>query len=194
MYIHPQQGAGPSVQALRRQAGQRLKELREARGLSQRQLAKLVDVEYYTFISQIEAGRGRIPPERYVVWARALDLDPRHFVRELMRFYDPITYGILFGDEVIETSEQTDSHHGEETDQGRAPGRRQRTGKRAMAGDVAEQTPVPISESVSGSPRSRSRSTTGKGRQAKAAGRDTRAANQSIASQTLVDQAQATAD
>ena len=72
MYTHPQQGAGPGVQELRRQAGQWLKQLRESKGLSQRQLAQAVEVDYYTFISQIESGRGRIPPDRYELWARAL--------------------------------------------------------------------------------------------------------------------------
>jgi len=35
---------------LRRDAGQWLKQLRETQGLSQRDLAEKVDVEYYTFI------------------------------------------------------------------------------------------------------------------------------------------------
>lgn len=75
-----------------------MKELREARGLSQRQLAALVGAEYYTFISQLETGRGRIPPDRYRAWAGALEIEPRAFVRNVMRFYDPITHEILFGD------------------------------------------------------------------------------------------------
>ena len=75
-----------------------LKERREAIGLSQRQLAELVGAEYYTFISQLETGRGRIPPARYVDWANALQVEPRKFVYTLMRFYDPITFQILFED------------------------------------------------------------------------------------------------
>jgi len=61
MYAHPQYNGGEGTKLLRREAGIWLKELREARGLSQRDLANLVGVEYYTFISQIESGRGRIP-------------------------------------------------------------------------------------------------------------------------------------
>ena len=65
-----------------------------------RQLADKVGVEHYTFISQLECGHGRIPPDRYRMWATALDIEPRHFVRLLMHFYDPVTYQILFdGDE-----------------------------------------------------------------------------------------------
>ena len=55
--------------------------------------------EYYTFISQLETGRGRVPPDRYRVWASALQVDPKLFVKQLLSYYDPITYGILFGDQ-----------------------------------------------------------------------------------------------
>ena len=96
MYTHAQHRSDPEVQELRRTAGLWLKELREKRGLSQRQLANLVGAEYYTFISQLECGRGRIPPDRYRQWAEALQVDPADFVRTLMQYYDPVTYSILF--------------------------------------------------------------------------------------------------
>lgn len=98
MYSHPQQRADHDVQKLRREAGKWLKSLREGQGFSQRQLADKVGVDYYTFISQLEAGRGRIPPARYVQWAEALGLDAKDFVRELMRYYDPVTHDILFAE------------------------------------------------------------------------------------------------
>lgn len=97
MYAHPQQSAQHDVQKLRREAGRWLKELREARGMTQRQLAERVGVDYYTFISQLEVGRGRIPPDRYERWAHALGVSPADFVRNLLRFYDPETYRLLFG-------------------------------------------------------------------------------------------------
>ena len=97
MYTHAQHRSDPEVQELRRMAGQWLRELREKRGLSQRQLATLVGAEYYTFISQLETGRGRIPPDRYRQWAEALSVDAAEFVRTLMQYYDPVTYDILFG-------------------------------------------------------------------------------------------------
>jgi transcriptional regulator with XRE-family HTH domain len=96
MYGNPQRRGAPAVQELRREGGKWLRDQREKAGLSQRQLADLVGAEYYTFISQLETGRGRIPPDRYVIWAEALKIEPRDFVREVMRFYDPVTYGILF--------------------------------------------------------------------------------------------------
>lgn len=80
-------------------AGQWLRAAREARGLSQRALAAAVGIDYYTFIAQVEAGRGRIPPERYEAWARALDIPPKEFVRRMLMYYEPSTYRILFGEE-----------------------------------------------------------------------------------------------
>ena len=85
--------------ALRKQAGLWLKQKREARNLSQRQMADIIGIEYYTFVSQLETGRGRIPPERYSDWAKALGMTPRELVFTLMRYYDPITFSILFPEE-----------------------------------------------------------------------------------------------
>jgi transcriptional regulator with XRE-family HTH domain len=98
MYSNPQKLSQGGVLELRQQAGRWLRELREARGLSQRGLADRVGAEYYTFISQLESGRGRIPPDRYTAWATALEVDPRIFVQTLMRYYDPVTYEIIFSD------------------------------------------------------------------------------------------------
>lgn len=77
-----------------------LKSLREARGLSQRELADLLSLDYYTFISQLENGRGKIPAHRYVEWAQALDQEPRAFVRMLLKHYEPSTYQILFEEKI----------------------------------------------------------------------------------------------
>lgn len=96
MYSHPQQGGGQDARELRRQAGQWLKQLRQRKQLSQRELARRVNVEFYTFISQIESGKGRIPPDRYRLWAEALDVDTTTFVKTLMSYYDPVTYELLF--------------------------------------------------------------------------------------------------
>ena len=96
VYSSPQKLSDDEVGKLRRDAGQWLKRLREEQSLSQRDLAEKVGVEYYTFISQVEFGRGRIPPDRYRAWAKALSVPTREFVIKLMRYYDPVTYRILF--------------------------------------------------------------------------------------------------
>ena len=85
-----------SSEELRRAAGEWLRKLREQKGISQRDLAKLVGADYYTFISQLETGRGRVPTERYEVWAEALGIDAKLFVKTLLQYYDPVTYAILF--------------------------------------------------------------------------------------------------
>lgn len=100
MYGNPQRRSVSEVCSLRREGGRWLKERRERIGLSQRQLAERVGADYYTFISQLETGRGRIPPDRYEDWARALDMQGRDFVREVMRYYDPIAHRILFEPDV----------------------------------------------------------------------------------------------
>lgn len=104
MYTNPQRRSDVAVQELRREAGRYLRNLREARGLSQRQLADLIGADHYTFISQLETGRGRIPADKYVVWADALDISPRQLVFDLMRYYDPITFSVLFPDELTATA------------------------------------------------------------------------------------------
>jgi|SRR5208283_702401 len=101
MYGNPQRLNHTNVQNLRREGGRWLKERRERLGLSQRQLAERVGAEYYTFISQLETGRGRIPPDRYNDWARALEMRSRDFLRELLRYYDPITHSILFEQDTV---------------------------------------------------------------------------------------------
>jgi transcriptional regulator with XRE-family HTH domain len=97
MYGSSQKLSSPDVQGLRKAGGAWLRDLRERCGLSQRELARLVGAEYYTFISQLETGRGRVPPDRYRAWASALQIDARVFVERLMSFYDPVTHEILFG-------------------------------------------------------------------------------------------------
>jgi transcriptional regulator with XRE-family HTH domain len=97
MSTNPQRLSAKQTRQLRIRAGSWLRELREKRGLSQRQLAEKVGAEYYTFISQLEHGRGRIRPDRYLLWADALGVAPREFVRGLMSYYDPVTYNIMFG-------------------------------------------------------------------------------------------------
>ena len=63
MVTPPQRRTAKLTRDLRIKAGRWLRELREKRGLSQRQLAQKVGAEYYTFIYQLEYGRGRIERE-----------------------------------------------------------------------------------------------------------------------------------
>lgn len=91
-----EQGSLSATQELRIEAGVWLKEMREAAGLSQRVMARTLGLEYYTFISQVENGRGRIPPNRYRDWAHALGVDDKVFAKTLLKFYEPVIYDMLF--------------------------------------------------------------------------------------------------
>jgi transcriptional regulator with XRE-family HTH domain len=87
------------IKALRQQAGRWLKAAREAAGLTQAELAERVGLRYYTFVSQVESGLGRLPIETQGAWALALGLEPREFAQTLLRYYEPELYRLLFGGE-----------------------------------------------------------------------------------------------
>ena len=89
--------AAPEAKILRKQAGTWLKELRAKSGLSQVQLAERLGLKYYTFISQVENGFGRVPTESMEAWAAALGVNARDFARELISYYDPELHRLLFG-------------------------------------------------------------------------------------------------
>ena len=80
----------------RAELGNWLRALREAQGLSQRQLAEALDLDYYTFISQLETGRGKIPSARYRDWAAVLEQDPKFFMKTLLSYYEPEAFAMLF--------------------------------------------------------------------------------------------------
>ena len=88
--------AAPEAKEQRKQAGNWLKQLRADAGLSQVDLAGRLGLKYYTFISQVENGFGRLPTESMEPWARALGVDPGPFARELLSYYDPELYRLLF--------------------------------------------------------------------------------------------------
>ena len=97
MYSRTRRRSDTRTIELRTTAGRWLRELRQKRGLSQRELAQKVGAQF-TFVSQVESGRCRMPPERYLVWADALGMTPRPFVQGLLRYYDPVTHDVLVAD------------------------------------------------------------------------------------------------
>jgi DNA-binding XRE family transcriptional regulator len=88
--------SGEASQKLRKKGGAYLKKLRTCSGLTQRELAEKTGFKYYTFISQIENGAGRIPPNLYEAYAGAVGVERPEFVRNMLKFYDPFTYKALF--------------------------------------------------------------------------------------------------
>jgi transcriptional regulator with XRE-family HTH domain len=88
--------AGSDAVELRREAGKWLKERRARAGLSQIELAGRLGLKYYTFVSQVENGFGRVPTDSMEAWARALGLKPSAFARQLLAYYDPALFRVLF--------------------------------------------------------------------------------------------------
>jgi transcriptional regulator with XRE-family HTH domain len=88
--------SNPEAKQQRKLAGEWLKGQRAAAGLSQFQLAERLGLRYYTFVSQVENGFGRVPTESMEKWARALGIEPPLFARRLLSFYDPELHRLLF--------------------------------------------------------------------------------------------------
>jgi transcriptional regulator with XRE-family HTH domain len=86
-----------NAKQLRKEAGAWLQEKRQRAGLSQLDLAARLGLKYYTFISQVENGYGRVPTESMEGWAQALGLAPAAFARHLLSYYDPTLHQLLFG-------------------------------------------------------------------------------------------------
>ena len=86
-----------NTKKLRKKGGAYLKKLREDAGLTQRSLAEKAGFKYYTFISQIEHGAGKIPPELYEAYADAVGVKRVDFIKNILMYYDPHVYKILYG-------------------------------------------------------------------------------------------------
>lgn len=87
---------GPRALQLKVRAGAYLKGLRSDVGLTQLELSKKLGYDYYSFISQVEQGVARVPPDSYKLWADALEVDVSEFVKTLLEFYEPEMYEAIF--------------------------------------------------------------------------------------------------
>ncbi len=95
--MHKQGKRDNTSMELRTQAGLFVKALRAHQGITQRDIAVALKLNYYTMISQIESGSARIPPDLYVAYAKVLKVDSALFVQKLLQYYDPHTYKALYG-------------------------------------------------------------------------------------------------
>lgn len=92
----PMWNRGGGGQRLRNELGDYIRDLRNNRNLTQAQLAELVGYPYLAAVSHIENGRGTIPPERYLVFAQALGVSPRKFMKEVLARTNPWAHAMLF--------------------------------------------------------------------------------------------------
>lgn len=79
----------------RANAGGYVQRLRLAAGLTQRDLAMKLNLKYYSFISQVENGQGRLPPYLWVKTAKALGVDIKEFSLCLLEYYDPHAHAAI---------------------------------------------------------------------------------------------------
>ena len=79
----------------RRELGRQLKAWRESKGLTQADLAADLGLKYYSFISQVENGIGRIPQDLYLPWADALSVDRSTFCWKVLEHIEPSLYAQL---------------------------------------------------------------------------------------------------
>jgi len=103
--MHKQGKRNAASLKLRSEAGLFVKALRAQQSLTQRDVAVALKLNYYTMISQIEAGAARIPPDLYVAYAKVLKVDPALFVQKLLHYYDPHTYKALYGSKQLNLSD-----------------------------------------------------------------------------------------
>ncbi|MCK5934515.1 MAG: helix-turn-helix transcriptional regulator [Fulvimarina manganoxydans] len=94
---------GDAAKQLRKEGGALIKDLRENTGLTQVDLAERLGYKFYTRVSQIERGIGRVPPEEFAAFADALGVEVRPFVLSLLRSYDPLVFEIAFSRSVAES-------------------------------------------------------------------------------------------
>jgi transcriptional regulator with XRE-family HTH domain len=98
-FTKPLAGRGESTMDLKLELGRYVRELRTKRGMTQADLAKALGMQFYTAISAIELGRNTVPPERYLDFARALGVNPKTFMRHVLRLTNPWAFAILFTDQ-----------------------------------------------------------------------------------------------
>ena len=85
-----------SVLRLRRRGGQWFRQRRVEAGLTQHALARELGMDYNQFVSQIETD-GKTPPlARSIEMARALNMKPCAYARQVLKYWYPELYAALF--------------------------------------------------------------------------------------------------
>jgi transcriptional regulator with XRE-family HTH domain len=92
----PMANRGEATNQLRRELGDYIRDRRLDQGMTQKQLADAVGMQYYTAISAIEVGRNSVPPERYAAFAKALGISHKGFMRQVLRLTNPWACATLF--------------------------------------------------------------------------------------------------
>lgn len=86
-----------TARIMRKRFGAWLKEAREEAGLTQLDLAALLDYAYSTTVSQIERGASALPPAELARWAEAIRVPPKKVAETYLYFTEPFIYSALNG-------------------------------------------------------------------------------------------------
>jgi len=93
--VSKQKSRKPLQVEKRQAAGEYLKLVRTEANLTQRELALKVGFDYYTFISQLEGGHGRLPDVQWAVYADACNVSRQEFCKNLLFHYQPEIHQML---------------------------------------------------------------------------------------------------
>lgn len=80
----------------REEIGAFLKKRRNDLNLTQKYMGQQLALDYYTYISQMEAGKTRVPSEMIEGLAKVLKLDCSAFSKLLLAYYDPAFYKAIY--------------------------------------------------------------------------------------------------
>jgi len=80
----------------RHSVGRKMAELREQAGLTQLQLANILDVTSNT-VSAIETGRNPVPFDRIEMFANALNVPTKDLALFLLYYWNPPLYAAIYG-------------------------------------------------------------------------------------------------
>ena len=80
------------VEEKRKRFGQLIKSLRQTAQLTQHDVAVHLDYKYLSFVSQLETGKQRIPPQDIKSFALLYGVDIHAFAKECVRAYESENY------------------------------------------------------------------------------------------------------
>ena len=82
---------------MRKRFGAWLKGAREDAGLTQLDVAAILDYAYPTTVSQIERGASALPPGELERWAEAINVAPKKVAEMHLYYIEPFLFTALYG-------------------------------------------------------------------------------------------------
>lgn len=86
-----------TARIMRKRFGSWLKEAREATGLTQLDVATILDYAYHTTVSQIERGVSALPPAEIALYAEAIRVNPKKLAETYLYYIEPYVYAAIYG-------------------------------------------------------------------------------------------------